>query len=77
MSNWSGVSRRAYQGTYSKSASAKTADVLGPRKLRTPEVKAPKAPKNPPGVKASAPVSGNISFGTTGYSQEDWYGPLK
>jgi hypothetical protein len=77
MSRWAGVSRRASANAYSKSASAKTSDALGPMKLRTPTVKAPKAPKNAPGAKASAPVAGEISFGTTGYSQEDWYGPLR
>lgn len=42
--SFGGASRRAYQGGYQKGSSSKVSDLLGKRKLSTPQYKKPKAP---------------------------------
>jgi hypothetical protein len=76
MARWTGASRRASANVYAKSASATASSALGSMKLRTPKAEAPKAPKQQGGAKPQKPPASNVSFGTTGYSKEDWYGPL-
>ena len=72
-----GASRRAYHNAYTRSSTNKVSDLLGKSKLSTPAFKQPRGAKggkplvNKNDKKQTGP---EVSFGATGYTEEDYYG---
>ncbi len=71
-----GASRAAYQAGYSRSANAITSRALGSNKVSTPKLRMANTGGGAPASVKSAtreyPKGFNVSFGRTGFTDEDW-----